>query len=133
MDEVSGAELTSAITEPPEFLMVGMKTPRGVRIYASRVIPRGLRFGQASIDYQAHWVISTVLTHMRVVDGRDWNEALALLFTAWANEDADKARDTAIDGTPCSCWGTSVRPHTYGAPGCFSGSGRPRLEAGDYP
>lgn len=105
MDEIDRVHRTNATTPPPKFIMVGMEIPRGVRIYVSRNLPRGLKFGQIELNHTGPvlWHIETAMPNLLIVDGADWNEALARLFQRWANEDAadehslPRAASRAID------------------------------------
>jgi hypothetical protein len=91
--EIRSYQRTYASGPQCEWIMTGHKLPNGkVRIYASRKVPNSLAFGQSEIRHEVHWHIETDCTELRIVDGDDWNAALAQLFQAWSNEDAETAR-----------------------------------------
>jgi hypothetical protein len=92
--EIWSNQRTYATGPQCEWIMTGHRLPNGrVRIYASRKVPHSLQFGQSEVFGKGtHWHIETDCTELRIVDGTDWNAALAQLFQAWSNEDAEEAR-----------------------------------------
>lgn len=90
MSEVERIHRTSAQTPPPKFLMVGMEVPAGVRLYASRHMPSGLKFGQVEAGFETHWHVEGALSNMLIITKPTWNEALAELFRIWSNQDANE-------------------------------------------
>jgi hypothetical protein len=74
----------------PEWLMLGVPNPRGVRLYASRDLPQA-NFGQAVRDYETVWQLGAQIRNMLVIDKPSYPEAIARLFEIWANQDRDKA------------------------------------------
>lgn len=96
----------SAPLPKPEWLMLGVPNPRGVRLYASRDMPRA-DFDQAMVKYETVWELGAQMRHMLVIDKPTYPEAIARLFEIWANQDREKA---AIGGGQAAIGGQSALP-----------------------
>lgn len=73
----------------PEWLMLGVPNPRGVRLYASKDLPRA-EFDQAIADYETVWQLGAQMRDMLVIDKPTYPEAIARLFEIWNARERDE-------------------------------------------
>jgi hypothetical protein len=66
----------------PEWLMLGVPNPRGVRLYASRDLPQA-EFDQAVADCETVWQLGAQMRNMLVIDKPTYPEAIVRLFEIW--------------------------------------------------
>jgi len=75
----------------PEFVMTGIRRPGGgVRLYASRDLPRDIGWGQREPKGgygPVYWHLDTDLENVLIIDKDTWGEAFARAFEIWANHD----------------------------------------------
>ena len=73
----------------PEWLMLGVPNPRGVRLYASRDLPQA-DFDQSVRDYETVWQLGAQMRNMLVIDKPTYPEAIARLFEIWNARERDE-------------------------------------------
>lgn len=110
-----------AVAEPgqlvqPTGIMVIAEVDGGVRLYASREIPRA-HFGMELVDFRTEWKIGSVMKQMLIITRPTLGECLAELGRIWGNHDRDAAqRELAERGEVDDIPGIERGPATTASP-----------------
>lgn len=83
----------SALLPRPDWIMVGVPVDRGVRLYASKELPRA-EFEVAMDRWQATgFKLTAELRGMLVIDGATYGECILRLEEIWRNAEIRKLTD----------------------------------------